>query len=300
MNKKTLKCDEIHLRYFDESNADGTAAGNRQRAIVFLHGFPDNMHSFDRQIPYFLQKGYRVVVPELPGYSKASAFARTDYSFEDLSRELAAFMNNLGLKDVVLVGHDWGALLAMEIMHLAPGMVAKCVSLGQSPYDTMAAGKTLDPADVAVKQFWYKTFFRIQINDYPERVLAFNDYEFIEFLWRTWSPNWKYSPEELESVKKTFRTEGVASAALRYYHLNVNSTKGDGPGYRDFLEAPIPVPLMIIGGKEDKCINVHVYEAYDPASYPNGVEVHLVRAGHFVHREQSAEVNRLIHRFVGK
>jgi len=79
--------------------------------VLCLHGFPDNYHSFDSQIPALVEAGYRVVVPMLRGYEPQSQPADGDYHLNNMVEDVITWIDQLGEEKVHLVGHDWGALI---------------------------------------------------------------------------------------------------------------------------------------------------------------------------------------------
>ncbi|WP_442810249.1 haloalkane dehalogenase [Streptomyces sp. W16] len=79
--------------------------------IVFLHGNPTSSHLWRNVLPGVTSG--RLLAPDLIGMG-ASGKPDIDYSFADHARYLDAWFDALGLRDVVLVGHDWGGALAFD------------------------------------------------------------------------------------------------------------------------------------------------------------------------------------------
>src|SRR5579864_9114337 len=78
-------------------------------AVLLLHGFPEFWYSWRRQIPALVKAGFRVIVPDLPGYNlsdKPEGVAA--YRSDRLVEDLAGLVRALGHKKVFVVGHDWG------------------------------------------------------------------------------------------------------------------------------------------------------------------------------------------------
>jgi haloalkane dehalogenase len=88
---------------------------------VLLHGNPGNSHSWRKVVPGLA--GRRVLVPDLIGMGRSG---RPDipYRLADHARYLDAWFDALGLERVVLVGHDWGGVLAFDRAARHPGRVA--------------------------------------------------------------------------------------------------------------------------------------------------------------------------------
>ncbi|TYB50639.1 haloalkane dehalogenase [Nonomuraea sp. PA05] len=79
--------------------------------IVFLHGNPTSSHLWRAVMPAIGQG--RRLAPDLIGMGDSGKPA-IDYTFADQARYLDAWFDALDLRDVLLVGHDWGGALAFD------------------------------------------------------------------------------------------------------------------------------------------------------------------------------------------
>lgn len=79
--------------------------------IVFLHGNPTSSHVWRNVIPH-VERGRRLA-PDLVGMGR-SGKPESAYRFQDHARYLDAWLAALDLRDVVLVGYDWGGVLALD------------------------------------------------------------------------------------------------------------------------------------------------------------------------------------------
>lgn len=80
--------------------------------IVFLHGNPASSHAWRNVLPAFGEPGH-LLAPDLIGMGQSGKPA-IEYTFADHARYLDAWIDRLGLEQVVLVGHDWGGALAFD------------------------------------------------------------------------------------------------------------------------------------------------------------------------------------------
>jgi haloalkane dehalogenase len=85
--------------------------------VVLLHGNPTSSHAWRHVLP---RTGG--VAPDLIGMGR-SGKPDIAYSFADHARYLDAFLDALGLDDVILAGHDWGGALAFDWAARHPGRV---------------------------------------------------------------------------------------------------------------------------------------------------------------------------------
>ncbi|NPC69272.1 haloalkane dehalogenase [Corallococcus exiguus] len=89
--------------------------------IVFLHGNPTSSHVWRNVIPPLAGRG-RCLAPDLIGMGD-SGKPDIPYRFENHARYLDAWFDALGLRDVVLVGYDWGGVLALDWARRHPDRV---------------------------------------------------------------------------------------------------------------------------------------------------------------------------------
>ena len=97
------------MHYIDEY---GDPSNSDELTFLFLHGNPTSNYLWRNIIPYVKGLG-RAVAPDLIGMGK-SGKPNIDYTFQDHSRYLEDFIQQLGLKNVVLVIHDWGSGLGFH------------------------------------------------------------------------------------------------------------------------------------------------------------------------------------------
>jgi pimeloyl-ACP methyl ester carboxylesterase len=114
--------------------------------VIFLHGFPESWYSWRHQLPAVAKAGYHAVAPDLRGYGKSDKPAAVeDYDIHHLAADVVGIIDALGEKTAVVVGHDWGSLVAWNAVLLHPerftGLVAMSVPYGGraavSPLETM-------------------------------------------------------------------------------------------------------------------------------------------------------------------
>jgi pimeloyl-ACP methyl ester carboxylesterase len=74
-------------------------------AIVLMHGFPDNLHLYDRLIPY-LHPGRRVIAFDFLGWGASDKPAGYPYTATNQTGDLDAVIEHSGLDQVILVPHD--------------------------------------------------------------------------------------------------------------------------------------------------------------------------------------------------
>ncbi|OVA13437.1 Alpha/beta hydrolase fold-1 [Macleaya cordata] len=98
--------------------------------VLFLHGFPELWYSWRHQIVALAARGYRAVAPDLRGYGDTDApTSINSYTYCHIVGDIIALINTLGVEQVFLVGHDWGAIIAWYLCLFRPDRVKALVNL---------------------------------------------------------------------------------------------------------------------------------------------------------------------------
>ena len=267
--------------------------------VLCLHGFPDCYHSFRHQLPFLAEHGYRAVSVSLRGYGPSSQPSNGDYSLESIAGDVIAFINQLGEEKAHLIGHDWGAAITYTAGAAAPERFPSLTTMAV-PH----SGRFVNEAFFKPKQAllsWYMLFFQLRgIADYTVKR---NDFAFIRWLWRVWSPNWQIEESALSEVIDTLKQEGVQRGALAYYREALSPRQLPlTPARRAANAYQVPVPTLALTGRDDGCINCDIFQSLcREEDFPSGLEIRVIEAaGHFLHQEQPDAVNGLLLKWLEK
>jgi len=107
MSSSYLLLGDLRLHYLGW-NLEGVG-----RSSVLLHGLASNAHIWERVAPLLVDAGMCAYAPDLRGHGLTDK-PGGDYGFDVYTRDLAAFLNVLDLERPLLVGHSWGAMLALD------------------------------------------------------------------------------------------------------------------------------------------------------------------------------------------
>lgn len=265
-----------------------------------LHGFPDTPNSYRYLMEDLAAAGYRAVAPYLRGYAPSSIPQDGRYDTAILGADVAALHEALGGDEhAVLVGHDWGACVAYCGAVRDPSRWKRCVGLSVPPLSVFA--KMIFPYD-QLKRSFYFWFFQMAVSD---SVVHANNLEFIERLWKEWSPDFDGSAE-LKNVKASLGKLENLQAALGYYRALFSAPYFAMPSG---MAEQIPIwgtklkqPTLYLHGKKDGCIVLDEELIREvPACFgPRSVAELLPNLGHFLLLEDPRTVNARILEFLGK
>lgn len=260
--------------------------------VVLLHGFPDTPLTFQHQLPALAAAGFRAVAVTLRGYEPSSQPADGSYYVADLAYDVVGWIDALGAERAHLVGHDWGATIAYATAALAPARVSSLAAIAVPHPRRFGEVMLTDPAQLACLDY---ILFFLQ-DGAAEATIRTEDCRYLEGLWRRWSPGWQFAPAAMDAVRQCFNQPGVATAALTYYRQAADLASPAGQAAQALWQRPITAPTLGICGSEDGCILADVFERSMRAEdFAGGLQVErLTNAGHFVHIEQHAQVNRLL------
>ncbi|MFC1481444.1 alpha/beta fold hydrolase [Candidatus Neomarinimicrobiota bacterium] len=106
---------------FDGVRIYYVAAGDGSPALVFVHGWLADMAVWDQQMTAF-SKTNTVVSLDLPGHGQSSV-DRLNWTMTNYGRDVATLVEQLGLEEVILVGHSMGAAVVVEAALMMPEAV---------------------------------------------------------------------------------------------------------------------------------------------------------------------------------
>ena len=198
------------------THRDISANGVRLRAaeagegplVLLLHGFPQFWWAWRAQLTGLAAAGFRVVAPDLRGYGASDKPPR-GYDLPTLSADVAALVRALGEQDAVVVGHDWGGLLAWTTAALHPRSVRRLVVLSMAHPRRLRAAVT--DAD---QRHALRHALHFQLPRLPERRLTRADDDPVAELMRRWAgPAWTSTADFAEAVGRYRSAARIPQAA---------------------------------------------------------------------------------------
>lgn len=95
--------------------------------IVLLHGKNFNGAYWETTIGELVKNGYRVIVPDQVGFGKSTKPLHFQYSFQIMAHKTKALLDSLGIKQVAVLGHSMGGMLATRFALMYPEMTEKLI-----------------------------------------------------------------------------------------------------------------------------------------------------------------------------
>ncbi|GAA1804730.1 alpha/beta hydrolase [Agromyces neolithicus] len=123
--------------------------------IVLLHGFPLHWWQWREVAPRLAAAGYRVICPDLRGAGWTEA-DDSGIERETRMRDLLAILDALGIERAHVVGHDMGAITAMQLAYTHPERVRQAVQLSVPPGFISFSPKLISAFRHMPKLLWHR------------------------------------------------------------------------------------------------------------------------------------------------
>lgn len=260
-------------------------AGNGM-PVILLHGWPDDVRTWDEIVPSLADAGYRVLVPWLRGFGptrfRDPAVMRSG-QLSALGRDVLEFAHALGIGQFALVGHDWGARTAYIAACLEPERVLACAALS-------VGWGTNDPDQPLsfdqARNYWYHWLMALPRG---ERLIRDNRKEFTRYIWSIWTGAWTIPDTAFEATAAAFDNPDWADVVLHSYRVRWGLADPDPScaalENRLQSDATIHVPTLVIHGGGDPC-NAPATSEGREALFGNGYQRYVLPGiGHFPQRE---------------
>jgi len=259
--------------------------------VLLLHGWPDDVRTWDGVAAHLNAAGYRTITPYLRGFGPTRFLSQETMRSGQLSAlgsDIIELAQALNLERFALVGHDWGARTAYVVGSEYAEHISHMVTISVG-YGTNDPGRQLSFQQA--RNYWYHWYFCL-----PRGVemLKISRRELCQFMWESWSPTWQHSNVEFDETADSFDNPDWVDITIHSYCHRWGYAEGD-PRY-DALEhrlavTPlIRVPTLVLHGGEDA--------VSDPATSMNKEHFFtdryerrvLQNVGHFPQREDPQAV----------
>lgn len=252
------------------------AAAGKGPVIVLIHGFPDFWYTWRAQMPALVKAGYRVVAIDQRGYNASDKPERVeDYALPLLVEDVVAVLKHHEVKKGIIVGHDWGGLVAWTFAMTHPDMIDRLIILNL-PHPRGIWRELANNPDQQKASAYARAF---QKPDAAKLVTA----DGLAF--------WIKDPEARETYKRAFRKSSL-EGMLNYYKANYPREP-----YAELPESSYP---------QVKCSVLQIHGLADTALLQGGLNdtwkwvdadltlVTIPKVGHFVQQDAAELVTKTL------
>src|SRR5205823_10310660 len=193
---KQIDAGVLNVGYAEAGPADA-------RAVILLHGWPYDIHSYVDVAPLLAAVGYRVLVPYLRGYG-TTQFLSSDTARNGQQSVVAldtiALMDALKIEKAIIAGFDWGARTANIVAALWPERCKALVSVSGYLIGSQEAGKVPLPPKAELA-WWYQYYFATERGRVGYETYR---HDFAKLIWQIASPQWDFDDATFDRSAAAF------------------------------------------------------------------------------------------------
>jgi pimeloyl-ACP methyl ester carboxylesterase len=234
---KQIDAGLLNIGYAEAGSTNG-------RAVILLHGWPYDIHSYVDVAPLLASAGYRVIVPYLRGYGttrflSGATFRNGQQSVVAL--DIIALMDALKIQKAIFGGFDWGARTVDIIGALWPERCKAIVSV--SGYLITSLKANLQPLPPKAEYgWWYQYYFATERGKlgYSE-----NTHDFNKLIWKIVSPKWDFDDATYDRTAAAFNNPDHVSIVIHNYRWRLSLAKGE-PKYDQLEQKLFTAPVIAV------------------------------------------------------
>jgi pimeloyl-ACP methyl ester carboxylesterase len=227
----------LNIGYAEAGPPDGPA-------VILLHGWPYDIHTYVDVVPLLASSGYRAIVPYLRGYGTtrflSNETARSGQQ-SAIAVDIIALMDALNIDKAVVAGCDWGARTANIIAALWPERCKAHVSVSGYLIGSRELNRTPLPPKAEL-DWWYQYYFA------TERGRAgYERYrrEFSKLIWQLASPKWDFDDATFDRSAAAFDNPDHVSIVIHNYRWRLGLAGGE-PKYDDLERRLAEFPIIAV------------------------------------------------------
>jgi pimeloyl-ACP methyl ester carboxylesterase len=214
-----INAGELNVGYVDAGPTDGAA-------VILLHGWPYDIHSFAEVTPLLVARGCRVIVPYVRGFGTThflSSSTPRNGQQAVFAVDTIALMDALRIERAIFAGFDWGARTANIIAALWPDRCKAMVSVSGYLLGSRGAGKTPLPPQAEL-QWWYQYYFATARGQ-----AGYEKYrhDFSRLIWRLASPKWNFDDATFHRTAASFDNPDHVDVVIHNYRWRLSLADGE-------------------------------------------------------------------------
>jgi pimeloyl-ACP methyl ester carboxylesterase len=216
---KQIDAGVLNVSYAETGPADGPA-------VILLHGWPYDIHSYVDVAPALASVGYRVVVPYLRGYGATRFLSNETFRNGQpaaLAVDLITLMDALKIEKATIGGFDWGARTGDIVAAIWPERCKALVSVSGYLIGSPATEKAPLPPKAEL-QWWYQYYFA------TERGQAGYDkyrHDFAKLIWQLASPKWSFDDATFDRSAAALDNPDHVAIAIHDYRWRLGLADGE-------------------------------------------------------------------------
>jgi pimeloyl-ACP methyl ester carboxylesterase len=216
---KQIDAGVLNVGYAEAGPVDGPA-------VILLHGWPYDIHTYVDVAPLLESAGYRVIVPYLRGYGTTrflSTATPRNGQQSVLAVDLIALMDALNIEKAIVAGCDWGARTANIIAALWPKRCKAMVSVSGYLIGSREINKMPLPPKAEL-QWWYQFYFATARG---QAGYAKYRRDFAKLIWQLASPKWDFDNATFARSAAAFDNPDHVRIVIHNYRWRLSLAEGE-------------------------------------------------------------------------
>lgn len=265
------------------------------KMMLFLHGFPEFWYEWRHQLREF-SSDYQAVALDMRGFNLSSKPKEVDqYKMEHLVEDIRAFADHMKQKKFILVGHDWGGVVAWAFAMKHPGMLEKLIIINAPHPVTFDRELRENPAQQRASS--YMLFFRSPL---AEATLSANNYAaLVDAVLKGGLQAGTATEEDKKAYIEAWSQPGALTGGLNYYRASQvgppeSGKEGGIPNLKEQMPDPVvKTQTLVIWGEQDTALLPSMLTGMEKF-VPKMTLKKIPDGTHWVVHEKPKEVNKLI------
>ena len=234
---KQIDAGLLNVGYAEDGPANGPA-------VILLHGWPYDIHSFVDVAPLLASKGYRVIVPFLRGYGTTRFLSNETLRNGQpaaLALDTIHLMDALKIERAIIGGFDWGARNANIMAALWPERCKATVSVSGYLIGGQEANKMPLPPKAEL-QWWYQFYFAT-----TRGRAGYEKYrrDFNRLIWQIASPKWNFDDATFERSAASFDNPDHVAIVIHNYRWRLVLAECEAK-YDEFEKRLAAAPVITV------------------------------------------------------
>jgi len=263
-----IDAGDLEVGYVDLGPTDGPA-------VLLLHGWPYDIHSYAEAAPILADAGFRVVIPHLRGHG--STRFRSPETVRNgqpaaLAVDVIALLDALEIPTAIVGGFDWGARTADIVAALWPQRTSALVAVSGYLIGSREVNRNPLPPRAELA-WWYQFYFA------TERGRAgYEQYrnDFAKLIWQTASPAWHFDDATFDRSAVSLENPDHVEIVIHNYRWRIGIA--DGESRFDELEAQLArAPVISVS-------TITMEGDANGAPHPDAASYRARFAGRYEHR----------------
>lgn len=274
-------------------------ANSRLPLMLCLHGYPESPWSY-RYVMAAFSPHYRVLAIDMPGYGETGALqglaSWTDarqYRIAAVVQVVLETVKELGYSKFVLVGHDWGGVIAWHVAFARPDLVEKLIVMSCPHPRAMRQNWSLAQS---LRSYY---IFLFNIPWLPEWVTTRSDGRVVRRatagrklgVSTTQHGPYELRPRDLDAA--VWSVTRNPSGPLNYYRNTIDGGNADAPRSSS-AKNPLNVPVLLLWGSKDTFLGPELTRGTHRFCAPGRFKLHIYEGCSHWMQQEPAFIERLL------